>query len=184
MRIRRQDQSSGRRLQRMSSELGASATQGNRGQDVSRDASWSRSPCAPRLPRQITSLRTRLGVGHAVLLMSQPMSRGSLAKMMACRWRRLVEVALSSRAPRRGAGSLCAAPPPLAQMFCCVCSMCGRERRRRGAPSPQRPRSGAVYYVRRDRTKAFRDFETIYTALKSAKSDAARCLLVSLQAAS
>ena len=103
MRIRRQDQSSGRRLQRMSSELGASATQGNRGQDVSRDASWSRSPCAPRLPRQITSLRTRLGVGHAVLLMSQPMSRGSLAKMMACRWRRLVEVALSSRAPRRGA---------------------------------------------------------------------------------
>ena len=26
-----------------------------------------------------------------------------------------------------------------------------------------------MYYVRRDRTKAFRDFETIYTALKSAK---------------
>ena len=134
MSIRRRDQSSGRRIRRMSSELRAERLE--RQARRLRRASRILQRMHSRFLRHVLSVRTRLRVGHAVLLMSQPVSCGSLRKMTACRWRRLVEVALSSRAPRRGAASLCAALR-WRRWLLCVQAMCGRERRRRGAPSPQ-----------------------------------------------
>ena len=76
----------------------------------------------------------------------QLVSRGLLAKRWPAAGDASWKPPYRLARPRRGAAYLCAAPPPPAQMFCCVCSMCGREWRRRGAPSPQqRPRRGAVH---------------------------------------